>query len=325
MADYGILKPIVEGAGAIVNVGIALAGLVRGKVGFDPPVAGCGAVVRILSVLCGVIAGLLWALGRSQFDTRTFEWIAGGSAISTLAALIAYTAAWLALCFTCHDDRKTRYLRGLCLKRPARAVLRGDLNQPAPYGPVNVRPANTRIYFCSAGRDPSFLWEDWSLTVAGIIIVALFAWLLLSASIALTSVVMVARGPAVKIETSKGETHIELPADLLFPFDKADLLPSASPELKRTATILRAREAKAATIEGYTDAKGSAAHNQILSERRAAAVWEWLEAYGGLSSIKLHTVGHGASNPRAPNIHPDGSDNPQGRARNRRVEIVFAS
>jgi outer membrane protein OmpA-like peptidoglycan-associated protein len=325
MVDYGILKPIVEGAGAIVNAGIALVALIRGKIGFEPPVAGREAIVRILSILCGVMAGLLWAFGRGQLDTLTFEWIAGVAAMSTLVALVAYTVAWLALCFTCADDPKTRYLRGLSLKRPARAVLGGDLNQPAPYGPVNVQPANTRVYFCSAGRDPSFLWEDWSLTLAGALMVVLFAWLLLSASIALTSVVMVTRGPAVKIETGKGGTHVELPADVLFAFDKANLLPSASPELKRTAKILRARAVKTAIIEGYADAKGSAAHNQILSERRAAAVWDWLEANGGLGPIDVHTVGLGASNARAPNLHADGSDNPEGRARNRRVEIVFAS
>ena len=76
-------------------------------------------------------------------------------------------------------------------------------------------------------------------------------------------------------------------------------------------------------IEGYTDAIGSAAYNQELSERRARAVEVWLVAHGIVGRDAAQVQGYGKSKPIAPNTKPDGSDNPEGREKNRRVEIVI--
>jgi len=325
MMDYGVLKPLIESAGVIVNVGLAIAGLLFGKAGFDPPVPARSMIVRILSILCGVIAALMWKFGRGQLDTLTFETIAIWAAIATMIFLVAYLIAYFALCLTCEDDPSTRYLMGLRLQPQARAVLAGDCNQPPPYGPLSVAPTDNRAYFCNSGRKPAFLWQPWSIRAAEILMVLLFATLIIAGSIALSAGGMVLLGPDVKVESKAGETRIELPADMLFAFDRADLLSAAEPELARAATILRARTVRAAMIEGYTDAKGTPAYNQRLSERRAAAVYGWLNAHGDLEHIDLHVVGYGAANPRAPNLRSDGSDDPEGRARNRRVEIVFAA
>jgi len=325
LTDYGVLKPLIESAGVIVNVGLAMAGFLFGKAGFDPPVPARKKIVRMLSILCGIIAGLLWKFGHGQFDTLTFETIAIGALIASLVALVAYVIAFFALCLTCEDDPSTRYLIGLRLRPQARAVLAGDRNQPPPYGPLPVTPTDNRAYFCNSGRRPAFLWQDWSIRAAEILMVLLFATLLVASSIALSAGGMVLLGPDVKVETKARETRIELPADVLFAFDKADLLPGADAELARAAMILRARTVKTAMIEGYTDAKGTPAYNQRLSERRAAAVYGWLKAHGDLEHIDLHVVGYGAAKPRAPNLRPDGSDDPEGRARNRRVEIVFTA
>ena len=78
------------------------------------------------------------------------------------------------------------------------------------------------------------------------------------------------------------------------------------------------------TIEGHTDAIGSDADNQALSERRAAAVRGALEAALG-SGYQYTSVGFGETRPVAPNTKPDGSDDPDGRALNRRVEIRTGS
>jgi outer membrane protein OmpA-like peptidoglycan-associated protein len=78
------------------------------------------------------------------------------------------------------------------------------------------------------------------------------------------------------------------------------------------------------TIEGHTDDKGPVDYNQRLSERRAAAVQRWLAGNGGLKGVAMKTRGWGATKPVAPNTRPDGSDDPAGRQRNRRVEIVIA-
>jgi outer membrane protein OmpA-like peptidoglycan-associated protein len=282
-------------------------------------------IVRILSVLSGVIAAVLWKFGRGQLDTQTFEYIAIGAAVTSLVALVAYSISYFALCLTCEDDPSTRYLIGLRLLPQARAVLAGDRNQPSPYGPLSVTPTDTRAYFCNSGRRPDFIWELGSIRSAEVLMVLLFATLLVAGSIALSAGGMALLGPDVKIETKAGETRLELPDEVLFAFDEADLLPGADSELARAAMILRTRTVKAAMIEGYADAKGAPGYNQRLSERRAAAVYGWLKAHGDLENIDLHVVGYGAANPRAPNLRADGSDDTEGRARNRRVEIVFTA
>jgi outer membrane protein OmpA-like peptidoglycan-associated protein len=61
-------------------------------------------------------------------------------------------------------------------------------------------------------------------------------------------------------------------------------------------------------------------YNQKLSERRADAVKNWLLAHGVSSRMTIR--GWGATKPVAPNTFPNGRDNPEGRQKNRRVEIV---
>jgi len=81
---------------------------------------------------------------------------------------------------------------------------------------------------------------------------------------------------------------------------------------------------KAVRIEGHTDAKGSEAYNKQLSIRRAESVKSWLIEKEGLGDRSFSTEGFGAKKPVAPNVKPDGSDDPEGRQKNRRVEIVLS-
>ena len=76
-------------------------------------------------------------------------------------------------------------------------------------------------------------------------------------------------------------------------------------------------------VTGYTDSRGSDAYNLGLSRRRAAAVTAALHAELGTDAPRLSTRGRGEADPVAPNAKPDGTDSPRGRARNRRVEVVF--
>jgi outer membrane protein OmpA-like peptidoglycan-associated protein len=62
---------------------------------------------------------------------------------------------------------------------------------------------------------------------------------------------------------------------------------------------------------------------QQLSDRRAEAVRNWFVANEGLNDVNFATKGYGATNPIAPKTKPDGSDDPKGRQRNRRVEITI--
>jgi len=109
--------------------------------------------------------------------------------------------------------------------------------------------------------------------------------------------------------------RIELPGDILFAFDHAELRPEAYAVLAPLATSLTSDDAPI-DIAGHTDSLGSEAYNQSLSQRRAAAVSRFLTAQG-VSATRLRVHGHGESQPVADNATE------QGRARNRRVEIRF--
>jgi outer membrane protein OmpA-like peptidoglycan-associated protein len=126
----------------------------------------------------------------------------------------------------------------------------------------------------------------------------------------------------VRLKETKSEIRIELAADVLFDFDKADILPKAREALKQAAGVIREKAKGVVQIDGHTDSKGSDAYNQKLSERRANAVKDWLVNREGLKNVRFATRGFGAKKPVAPNTKPDGSDDPEGRQKNRRVEII---
>lgn len=111
--------------------------------------------------------------------------------------------------------------------------------------------------------------------------------------------------------------------DVLFDFDKADILPKAEETLSKAAAIVKQRAKGVVLIGGHTDSKGGDAYNMSLSERRANSVRDWFRTKGGLGSTQFETKGFGAKQPVAPNQKPDGSDDPEGRQKNRRVEITI--
>ena len=127
---------------------------------------------------------------------------------------------------------------------------------------------------------------------------------------------------SLQMQETALEVRIELAADVLFDFDKADILLKAQDALKQVAGVIREKAKGVVHIEGHTDSKGTDAYNQKLSERRANAVKDWLVNKEGLKSVRFETRGLGAKKPVAPNAKPDGSDDPEGRQKNRRVEII---
>jgi outer membrane protein OmpA-like peptidoglycan-associated protein len=132
-----------------------------------------------------------------------------------------------------------------------------------------------------------------------------------------------AKVQSLEVKETSAEVHIELAADVLFDFDKATLLPAAQTALQQAAAVIRDKARGAVQIDGYTDSKGASAYNQKLSVQRANAVRDWFVKREGLNSVNFVTRGMGARNPVASNAKPDGSDDPQGRQKNRRVEITI--
>ncbi|CAN5578465.1 OmpA family protein [soil metagenome] len=126
----------------------------------------------------------------------------------------------------------------------------------------------------------------------------------------------------IRTEESPEQVEVTLAADVLFAFDQADLSPEAAARIDEVAGQIKASATGPVAIVGHTDAKGTDAYNADLSLRRAAAVRDALSAKA--PGIGFEVSGKGAADPVAPNTKEDGSDDPDGRARNRRVTITFA-
>ena len=116
-------------------------------------------------------------------------------------------------------------------------------------------------------------------------------------------------------------TVITLEDGVLFDFGKSDIRPEAAQTIKSLATVLSSNKVPAAHVYGHTDSISDEAFNLQLSQERADAVVAELKK-DGVSST-LDATGYGESKPVAPNENADGSDNPSGRALNRRVEIFI--
>ncbi|HWZ92016.1 MAG TPA: OmpA family protein [Polyangiaceae bacterium] len=110
---------------------------------------------------------------------------------------------------------------------------------------------------------------------------------------------------------------ITLSGQVLFVTGKSELLPAAQDQLDQVAKALKDQgDLKPMVVEGYTDSVGSDTTNLKLSKDRADAVRSYLVSKG-VPSDKISSVGKGKANPVASN------DTADGRANNRRVEIVI--
>lgn len=108
--------------------------------------------------------------------------------------------------------------------------------------------------------------------------------------------------------------------NIYYDFDKADLREDSYPELDKLVTMFKANPNIKVEISAHTDSKGSDEYNKRLSDARAKSVVTYL-VNKGIPATQLISVGYGASQPIAPNVNDDGSDNPEGRQMNRRTEF----
>ena len=108
---------------------------------------------------------------------------------------------------------------------------------------------------------------------------------------------------------------ITLDSGILFDVDKYDLRPEAEEVLKNLAIVLKEADIKVFEVDGHTDSDAGDKHNQVLSENRANAVKDFLTSQGITAEITIK--GYGKTRPIASN------DTPEGKQKNRRVEIVI--
>jgi outer membrane protein OmpA-like peptidoglycan-associated protein len=103
---------------------------------------------------------------------------------------------------------------------------------------------------------------------------------------------------------------------ILFDTGSDRIRPESTPTLKEIGQMLAEHADLKLVIEGHTDNVGDAAANQVLSEKRAAAVKAHLVAAFNVDAARLEAKGFGPSRPAGSN------DTPEGRQQNRRVELV---
>ena len=109
---------------------------------------------------------------------------------------------------------------------------------------------------------------------------------------------------------------ITLSGSVLFASNHAELLPSAQLKLNDVALALTRQDAESKiVVEGHTDSQGQPAYNMDLSQRRAQSVRDYLVSRG-IAADRVTAQGFGLTRPIADNTSPEG------RANNRRVEIV---
>ncbi len=127
---------------------------------------------------------------------------------------------------------------------------------------------------------------------------------------------------AIQQVDAKCSTTLTVADDALFQPRRWTLNPDASQTLNALGPMIAKAGKHPVRIESFTDAAGSDSYTQMLSEKRAITVRGWLVNHGYVPE-GTPIEGLGQRNPVAPNTRPDGSDDPEGRQKNRRIEIVI--
>jgi outer membrane protein OmpA-like peptidoglycan-associated protein len=130
-------------------------------------------------------------------------------------------------------------------------------------------------------------------------------------------------GPSVRSVAPRpdGAARIAVPADVLFAFGRAEVRPAGRRALVRLAASATGR-AGTLRVVGHTDGVGGASSNRRLSLRRARAVAA-VHRPGLPASVRIVSTGRGPADPVADERTAEGDDDPDGRARNRRVALRF--
>lgn len=123
-------------------------------------------------------------------------------------------------------------------------------------------------------------------------------------------------GTGVSVTRVGDNITLNMPGNVTFAVDSADISANFYPVLDSVAEVLKEFDKSFVEIAGHTDSTGSEAYNQLLSEKRAQSVASYLVSRG-VRADRFIVVGAGESRPIASN------DTPEGRALNRRVEITI--
>jgi outer membrane protein OmpA-like peptidoglycan-associated protein len=122
------------------------------------------------------------------------------------------------------------------------------------------------------------------------------------------------------IVVKKPKGPIRIP-NIQYAFGKSDIVESSKLAIDSTVLkLMLANPEIIIEIQSHTDGKGTEIYNEKLSQKRAEGLVKYLLGKG-IAPIRLRAKGYGESKPIAPNEDADGSDNPEGRAKNRRTDF----
>ena len=109
--------------------------------------------------------------------------------------------------------------------------------------------------------------------------------------------------------------------NIYYEYDKADLTPASKSVLDTLFDILKENPNITIELSAHTDSKGADKYNEELSQKRAESCTAYLTNEKGIAKERIVAKGYGKTMPVAPNTNPNGTDNPEGRAKNRRTEF----
>jgi outer membrane protein OmpA-like peptidoglycan-associated protein len=124
------------------------------------------------------------------------------------------------------------------------------------------------------------------------------------------------RGSGVSVTRVGNNITLNMPGNITFQTNSADLKPDFYNVLNSVVLVLKEYDKTILEVAGHTDNTGTAQYNQGLSERRASTVAQYLESQG-VNNQRIMTVGAGEGHPIASNATA------QGRQANRRVELTL--
>ncbi|MBI34366.1 MAG: hypothetical protein CMP67_03280 [Flavobacteriales bacterium] len=127
----------------------------------------------------------------------------------------------------------------------------------------------------------------------------------------------------IKLAPIKANESIVL-NNVFFEFESYDLTRDSRTELNKLFNLLSNNPSIKVEIQGHTDSKGKKSFNKKLSQKRAESVKNYL-VKKGINPERVKAVGYGEDQPIAKNTNADGSDNEEGRALNRRIELKILS
>ena len=234
---FGPFAGIVTTASQILAAVLALLLLGAGRGLWAPPGQGLDNFApRIAGLLSLVAVVILYVASGDAELTLSFLRMAIWAAVALIVSGIGYILAYQLLTFHCPGE-DTTFVKGFRLDPDAKRVLANDQGPP-PLPQIrritgDVRPIDACDYFCNADRTkPEFVWTKGSHVAAQLLLTVLYIPLAFSIIVLLAASALAVQQVDTKVIETPTATVAQVPADLLFDFNKSTLKPSATPTLE---------------------------------------------------------------------------------------------